>query len=179
MNNIVDMTGLLPPLTRINKIWFSNKCAKNTKFTPTDSCEALYLHGNQILKIPEYGFSELKKLEELYLDWNNLTSIDENSLGGLDNLKIFQASRNKLSYKLIKKCSRGSCSIFVYKFGTSIQRYEHLRGFLHLKKDSWFLAHFSKFFEILFLNFFNRFFQISNDAFKHTTGISSLEMWVH
>ena len=103
MNNIVDMTGLRPPLTRIKKVWFSNKCARRAKFTPTDSCEALYLHGNQILQIPEYGFSELKKLKELYLDWNNLTRIDENSLGGLGNLEIFQASRNKLTYKLIKK----------------------------------------------------------------------------
>ena len=65
---------------------------------PSETCEALYLHANQIVELPDFAFGKLKNLKELYLDWNNLTRIDKSSLGGLRNLEVFQASRNKINY---------------------------------------------------------------------------------
>ncbi|KAK4882835.1 hypothetical protein RN001_006154 [Aquatica leii] len=59
--------------------------------------EVIYLSYNKIKTIQENTFSDLEMLEQLYLDDNKITSLDKRSFMDLENLKRLNLKGNKLS----------------------------------------------------------------------------------
>ena len=61
-----------------------------------DNLKELYLDGNQLTALPDGVFSPLKRLENLQLQNNRLTTIGKHFLDGLDNLRVLDISGNRI-----------------------------------------------------------------------------------
>ena len=71
-----------------------------------DNIKTLYLNFNQITSIDEDAFKNLQLLEELWLDNNKLTYINPLVFSGLANLKLLVLSNNQLLKKNITEIEK-------------------------------------------------------------------------
>lgn len=67
---------------------------KREWFLPLDSLTSLYLGGNYVAKLETNTFSKLGRLHHLDLSYNSLRNITNDSLNGLNSLKLLNISGN-------------------------------------------------------------------------------------
>lgn len=87
----------LPPLSKIQIVWFGIRALHQDTFSNASHLEKISLEGNQIECMPKNVFSKCDHLIELDLSKNIIRHIDDSAFSGLVNLKKLHMNNNNLT----------------------------------------------------------------------------------